>query len=529
MYNFTTETQGLDTFRICEVLTGTQIDTAGLGMLLNNKIGGLCPVSSIQMDNRSFIRYNISSQISLQQFFMYKVDKKKFLTVLNNILTAIENLEDYMLDPGMLLLEKEEIYVNVGTLQTDLIYYPILEDRKPFDVSTFVKHLIMDTEFDPNERDNYVTLLISYLNCGDHLSVTEIKEYIAALLKGTNTKQSYEAQTAAMPSLQESAFPAPQPMPQQEIFQMPYGGIPEQEISNINMQPQQNPMPSSNHMGFAIPGSSAEQEPDKKKGLLVKLGLKSQKEKTKQEKVKPEKIKQEKVKKEKPAKAEKKKKEIATPSGMVIPNMDNTKSSTLPQPPRPEGAPSLHQPMMQQPSVQPEMQPMQQPVVQPVMHQPVMQQPVVQPIMQQPVIQRSPIQSSVPQSYAASSNFGETVVLGTDTSGETTVLSAGYNTMQKQRNPYLIRRKTNERVEINKDVFRIGKERSYVDYCIMDNSAVSRSHADIMRKNNEFYIVDNNSLNHTFLNGAQIPSSQMQKLEDYMVIKLADEIFEFRL
>ena len=52
MYNFTTETQGLDTFLVHEISEETQLDTAGLGMLLNNRVSGLCPVSSIEIDNR---------------------------------------------------------------------------------------------------------------------------------------------------------------------------------------------------------------------------------------------------------------------------------------------------------------------------------------------------------------------------------------------------------------------------------------------------------------------------------------------
>ncbi|CDF44656.1 putative uncharacterized protein [Roseburia sp. CAG:100] len=169
-----------------------------------------------------------------------------------------------------------------------------------------------------------------------------------------------------------------------------------------------------------------------------------------------------------------------------------------------------------------------QPVVNNVPQQPIITN--IPPVQSQPVnnhTQQQPLQFE--QDYTSTANFGETVVLGTDTAGETTVLNAGYNTVQKQMNPYLIRKKTGERVEINKNVFRIGKEKNYVDYCISDNSAVSRSHADIIKKDNEFYIVDNNSLNHTFLNSKQIPSSQMQKLSDYMIIQLADEIFEFRL
>ena len=171
MYNFTTETQGLDTFLVHEISEETQLDTAGLGMLLNNRVSGLCPVSSIEIDNRKTIRYQVSSQIPLQQFFMDKVDKKRFLTVLNNILTAIDNMEDFMLDPGMLLLDRQYIFVNVGTLQTDLIYYPVLSDRHEFQLDNFIKSMIMNTEFDPNEQDNYVTMLISYLNCGEKLTI----------------------------------------------------------------------------------------------------------------------------------------------------------------------------------------------------------------------------------------------------------------------------------------------------------------------------------------------------------------------
>ena len=460
MYTFTTETKGLDTFRVCEISIETQLDTAGLGMLLNNKIVGLCPVSSIQIDNKRFIRYNISSQIPLQQFFRDKVDKRRFLTVLHNILAAMENIEDYMLEPGMLLLEKEEIYVNVGTLQTDLIYYPVIEERKEFDIYSFVRNLIMSTEFDTGEQDNYVTLLISYLNHTEQISISELKKYISTLMQETAVQEQIVA-------------PVRQQIPETTVITMQQGN--NQAVHGIEEGIQANSIQIPDNKEFAVPESENVQKADKKKGLLFKLDFLTKKEKNKEkEKEKAQEKITIKEKKAKPVRAEK------------IKDIE-----LLPEPPKPVGAPVI---------------PQQQ-------EQPI---PVIVP---QPVV----------QTYAGAVTYGETTVLGADTNGATTVLNAGYNTMQKQRNPYLLRKKTNERVEINKNIFRIGKERSYVDYCIADNSAVSRSHADIIRKNNEFYIVDNNSLNHTFLNGMQIPSSQMQKLEDFMVIKLADEVFEFTL
>jgi FOG: FHA domain len=67
-----------------------------------------------------------------------------------------------------------------------------------------------------------------------------------------------------------------------------------------------------------------------------------------------------------------------------------------------------------------------------------------------------------------------------------------------------------------------------VDYCIKDNSAVSRSHADILRKENGYVIVDNNSLNHTFVNGIQLVPQDQMLLADGAVVMLADEEFEFK-
>ena len=122
-------------------------------------------------------------------------------------------------------------------------------------------------------------------------------------------------------------------------------------------------------------------------------------------------------------------------------------------------------------------------------------------------------------------NFGETTVLGVGSeAGETTVLGASQAQIIK---PYLLRIKNNERIELNKPVFRIGKERSYVDYFVSDNTAVSRSHANIINRDNDFYIVDTNSTNHTYVNGSMIQSNVETKIEHGTKIRLANEDFEF--
>lgn len=123
--------------------------------------------------------------------------------------------------------------------------------------------------------------------------------------------------------------------------------------------------------------------------------------------------------------------------------------------------------------------------------------------------------------------YGDTTVLNQNGAGETTVLNQ--NEVQQMQQPYLIRRRNNERIPINKPAFRIGKEKSYVDYFIGDNSAISRSHANIINREGKYFIVDTNSTNHTYINGVMIQSNVEMELAHGMNLRLANEEFEFRM
>lgn len=95
--------------------------------------------------------------------------------------------------------------------------------------------------------------------------------------------------------------------------------------------------------------------------------------------------------------------------------------------------------------------------------------------------------------------------------------------------PYLIRKNSFDRMDINKPVFRIGKERSYVDYFVADNNAVSRIHADIITKNNSFFVKDENSTNGTYVNGNRLSPKEEVQVFDGDIITFANEEFEFHI
>ena len=122
-------------------------------------------------------------------------------------------------------------------------------------------------------------------------------------------------------------------------------------------------------------------------------------------------------------------------------------------------------------------------------------------------------------------NFGETTVLSSNI-GETTVLGAA--PAQAQVQPHLIRTKNNEKILLNKPAFRIGKEKSYVDYFIGDNTAISRSHANIITRDGQYFVLDTNSTNHTYVNGTMIQSGVETQIFHGDKVRLANEDFEFK-
>lgn len=106
----------------------------------------------------------------------------------------------------------------------------------------------------------------------------------------------------------------------------------------------------------------------------------------------------------------------------------------------------------------------------------------------------------------------------------TTLLSEEYRIRA-----YLVRISNYDKVAVNKPVFRIGKERSYVDYFVSNNNAVSRVHADIIKRGVSYYLKDDHSTNHTFVNGVLIAEDEETEIFDGDELMLANEAFEFHI
>lgn len=96
-----------------------------------------------------------------------------------------------------------------------------------------------------------------------------------------------------------------------------------------------------------------------------------------------------------------------------------------------------------------------------------------------------------------------------------------------EKHPYLVRRSTGEIIAINQPVFKLGKDAASVDYLVDNNPTISRSHANIVRKKDGYYVQDKGSLNHTFVDGKKLDPENLVKLESGSLLQLSDEVFEF--
>ena len=558
--SFTYENQGNNTYLVYKIGASDNVDTMSLGMITNNKIDGIVPTLFTQSDTDRFIKYNISAKVSAKEFLSGVVNKKRLLGVFISVLKAIKSTEEYMIDARSLLIDLEHIYVDVSKCDAMLVCLPLVRQNESVNIPMFFKQIMFSTQFDQNENCDYVAQIINYLNSTPVFSVDAFEKLLMDIDADNLNIAASKAVAGQQKQVQpQSQSQSQQPKPMQPAMNqlknaqvqtdMPSQGKMQsqretQSANNVvqpnqvnfavpNMNPQnQNRINNNVQMGTNISGTYVETTSEKQMSMFGLLTHYSKENKQIYER----------------QKAQRKAQKEAEKNGAAMPGQNMKASNTsfaIPgQPPQQRPQPAQAQPqnvMPQQPQqqfVQPQRQFTQsnqpqrqfaQPQPMPQAQQKPVQQVQPQPVQNQNTNTGMTGNPSVPpqilENMTKAGNFGETTVLGVGSeAGETTVLGASQAQIIK---PYLLRIKNNERIELNKPVFRIGKERSYVDYFVSDNTAVSRSHANIINKDNEFYIVDTNSTNHTYVNGSMIQSNVETKIEHGTKIRLANEDFEF--
>lgn len=127
------------------------------------------------------------------------------------------------------------------------------------------------------------------------------------------------------------------------------------------------------------------------------------------------------------------------------------------------------------------------------------------------------------------SEYNETTLLSQDDSyNETSLLENSVDISDVCTKGFITNIISQKKTKITKTPFVIGSSNVGVDLYI-PNPAVSRKHSKIIFNKNEYYIIDNNSTNHTIIDGTVIEPENVVKLYNGALIELADELFEFNI
>ena len=542
------ENLGTNTYLAYEISNSDVLDTMSLGMLTNNDIPGLAKTSFTQMDTTKFVKYNVSAKVSVSQLFNGSVNKKRLLGVFSGIANAMLSAEEYMLDVNSLLLDLDYIFADVSSCDTVMICLPVMnsENKNP-EMGTFFKNIVFNTQFDQSEDCAYVAQILNYLNSNPVLALGDFKVLLEQLAQnGQRTQQSPMQQNVpqAKPIMQQPVQQPVQPALQQPAqpmappVQQPVQAHPAMQQPPVQQPPVQQPVqrpatpvpPVQAHQQVNVPVQAGAHPPQQKpqQGSQEKpMSMIYLLQHYNKENAAAYKAQQEAKKGSKGAAPAVSQTNAAT--GFAVPGqkpqMPAQQNPGFAVPGQKPQMPAQQNPGFAVPGQKPQMPAQQNPgFAMPGQQSAPAPQPAAQPVAPQPAYQS---QSAVSGSKIS---FGETSVLGGGSMvGETSVLGVASVAEPNRINPHLIRIKNNENIPLNKPVYRIGKERSYVDYFIGDNTAISRSHANIVNHNGEFFIVDTNSTNHTYVEGRMIPSNEETKLEDGTKFRLANEDFEFKL
>lgn len=431
MYPFQYETKGTSNYIVYEADRDEKIDTLSLGMMTNNRIRGLLPVIYTQRDQVRYFKYNISSKVVLDQFFMGVVKKNQLIGAFKSIASALLEAEEYMIDISEIIMDSKYIYIDISTCEAELICIPVEEKCTQGNLPAFFKEILFASQFDKSENGDYVVKLMNHLNsssAGDFPVFIKLLESLeqAGVNKSDNNKNS--------------SFKNENSYHQAKVV------IPEVKPVIKNEQKE-------------IAGKS---EGDKK-WFLFGTGKKDKAEKNKNKG------------------KDKRSKKDETAVGFSIPGRaGKVKSAVTVGENRNDD--------------------------------------------KVPISLEAKRQANCPRA-----DFGNTTVLGNEEQGMTTVLDAMNSLQDREYRPYLLHSRSGEKVYLEKQYFRIGKEESYVDYVIKDNPAISRSHAEIRNIDGKCCISDTNSTNHTYLNDKMLLGNGAEELKDGDQIRLGDEEFQFHM
>ena len=532
------------------------------------QLGNIIPFQYKDEDGKRSIVSYVHHDTSLEVMLRQTLKKADVLAILKGLLCAFE-IGAAGVQICYLVRDLNYIYVDPESKAVKCIMVPVKQDPLgQSDIPDFFRNIVSHMRFDEADKDDYVARILTLINT-DHYSNMKLKGLVDAemeklgLFYTRDEGLKKEADTTAAPEVQNQNVkvnrvgvmnnmrpqgmpamgqPMGQPVPPMGQPMMgqpvpPMGGQPMmgQPVPPMNGQPMGQPVPpmggqpmmgqpvppmNGQPMGQPVPpmGGQPMGQPIPPMGQMPKPEMPKPQapapEAPKPEMPKPEMPKPQAPVPEAP-KPEMPKPEMPKPQAPA----PEAPKPEMPKPemPKPQApAPEAPKPEIPKPEMpKPQMPPMgQRPAMggQPMMGQPVppmggQRPPMGQPMMGQPMVGQMP-RPQAPQMQ----------------NGNLMGQLGGARPI-----PHFVRKSTGEIINITKPEFIIGKSKTKADYAIENNSAISREHCIVIQRDGVNYIKDNNSTNHTYVNGVELQPGKEVLLKHKTEVRLGDEEFTFLL
>ena len=544
------------------------------------QLGNIIPFQYKDEDGKRSIVSYVHHDTSLEVMLRQTLKKADVLAILKGLLCAFE-IGAAGVQICYLVRDLNYIYVDPESKAVKCIMVPVKQDPLgQSDIPDFFRNIVSHMRFDEADKDDYVARILTLINT-DHYSNMKLKGLVDAemeklgLFYTRDEGLKKEADTTAAPEVQNQNVkvnrvgvmnnmrpqgmpamgqpmgqpvppmgrqPMGQPVPpmgRQPMGQPvpPMGGQPMmgQPVPPMNGQPMGQPVPPMGGqpmMGQPVPpmnGQPVGQPVPPMNGQPMGQPVPPMGQMPKPEMPKPQAPAPDAPKPEMP-KPEMPKPQAPAPEApkpeMPKPEMPKPQApapeAPKPEMPKPEmpkpqaPAPEAPKPEMPKPEIPKPQMPLmgQRPAMggQPMMGQPVPPMGGQRPPMGQPMMGQ-PMMGQMPRPQAPQMQNGN--LMG-QLGGARPI-------------PHFVRKSTGEIINITKPEFIIGKSKTKADYAIENNSAISREHCIVIQRDGVNYIKDNNSTNHTYVNGVELQPGKEVLLKHKTEVRLGDEEFTFLL
>ena len=466
------------------------------------QLGNIIPFQYKDEDGKRSIVSYVHHDTSLEVMLRQTLKKADVLAILKGLLCAFE-IGAAGVQICYLVRDLNYIYVDPESKAVKCIMVPVKQDPLgQSDIPDFFRNIVSHMRFDEADKDDYVARILTLINT-DHYSNMKLKGLVDAemeklgLFYTRDEGLKKEADTTAAPEVQNQNVKVNRVgvMNNMRPQGMPAMGQP---VPPMGRQPMGQPVPPMGQMPKPEMPKPQAPAPEAPKPEMPKPEM-PKPQAPAPEAPKPEMPKPEMPKPQAPA-PEAPKPEMPKPE--------------MPKPQAP--APEAPKPEMPKPEIpKPQMPPMgQRPAMggQPMMGQPVPPMGGQRPPMGQPMMGQ-PMMGQMPRPQAPQMQNGN--LMG-QLGGARPI-------------PHFVRKSTGEIINITKPEFIIGKSKTKADYAIENNSAISREHCIVIQRDGVNYIKDNNSTNHTYVNGVELQPGKEVLLKHKTEVRLGDEEFTFLL